>query len=371
MKRILIILSFFLILFSSTNSFAWGKKGHSLVVEVAFHYMDTATKNNVLNYLNGMSIEDAANWMDSMRSERKFDFMKPYHYVNFEKGESVTEPSSDNIIRQINTTLRDLDNIKSLSNDETRTRLFYLLHLIGDLHQPLHVGYKEDKGGNSAQVSFFEKGSNLHTLWDTEIIERKGLTLEECLKSNKYSNKQVKDIEKINVLYWAEESRSYLDKVYSRNNNKIDHQYADANYPIIKEQILKAGIRLASVLEHYFKNVTYVHSVKKDVVQDIVESPIRIDVSKASEYEGKLVDICAKVFSTKILDSNGMTFLNVGGTFPNSPLTIVIYSDSLEHFEFKPAEYYNGKDICVSGKIKMYKGKPEIIINSQNSLHVK
>nr|WP_315175936.1 S1/P1 nuclease [uncultured Flavobacterium sp.] len=371
MKRIFTALSFFIILFSSINALAWGHKGHSLVAEVAFKYLDAKTKQNVLSYLNGMSIEDAANWMDSMKSERKFDFMKPYHYVNFENGEAVTEPSGDNIIRKINTTLKDLDNIKSLSNDEIKTRLFYLFHLIGDLHQPLHVGYKDDKGGNSVQVSFFGKGSNLHSMWDTEIIERKGLSFEECLNSNKYSNKQFLEIQKINVVDWTKETKSYLDKVYEMGNNKINDKYVDANYPIIKEQILKAGIRLASVLDHYFKNVTYVSSIKKDVVQDNVEKSVGIDVTKASEYEGKLVSICAKVFSTKVLDSNGMTFLNVGGAYPNSPLTVVIYSDKLQNFSFKPSEYYKLKNICITGRIKIYKGKPEIISNSEHDIIIK
>ncbi len=370
MKRILISLSFFLILFSSTDTKAWGHKGHSLVAEIAFKYLDTKTKQNVLNFLDGMSIEDAANWMDSMRSDRKFDFMKPYHYVDFEKGEAVKEPSGDNIIRQINSTLKDLDNIKSLSNDEIKTRLFYLFHLIGDLHQPLHIGYKDDKGGNSVQVSFFGKGSNLHSVWDTDIIERKGLTLEESTKGNKYSNKQFTDIQKINIIGWANESRGYLDNVYAISNNKIDDKYVDDNYPIIEKQILKAGIRLASVLEHYFKNVTYIPTDNKNIIKDNIEKSVSIDVAKASEYEGKSVSICAKVFSTKVLDTNGMTFLNVGGYYPNSPLTIVIYKDSLVNFDFKPAEYYNGKNICVSGKIKIYNGKPEIIVNKASEIKI-
>lgn len=371
MKRFLITLSFLLILFSSIDAKAWGRKGHSLVAYVAFHYLDAKTKQNVLSYLNGMSIEDAANWMDSMRSDNKFNFMKPYHYVNFAKGEDVMEPSGDNIIRQINTTLKDLDNIKSLSNDEVKIRLFYLFHLIGDIHQPLHVGYKDDKGGNSVQVSFFGKGSNLHSIWDSGIIEYKGLTLDECLNINKYSNKQIMDIQKINVIGWAKEAKSYLDKAYAISNNKIDDKYVVVNYPIIKDQILKAGIRLASVMELYFKNATYVPSVKKDVAEDNIEKSTSVDVTKASEYEGKLVSICAKVFSTKVLDSNGMTFLNVGGAFPNSPLTIVIYGDSLENFNFKPANYYKGKDICVTGKIKIYKGKPEIIVTKASEIKVK
>ena len=84
-----------------------------------------------------------------------------------------------------------------------------------------------------------------------------------------------------------------------------------------------------------------------------------------------LVYTFAKVYSTKVLDGNGMTFLNLGAEYPNSPLTIVIYSDSLGNFDNKPADYYKGKNICVGGKIKMYKGKPEIIINSKQSIQVK
>lgn len=208
-------------------------------------------------------------------------------------------------------------------------------------------------------------------MWDTSIIELKGLTLEECLKDSKYSDKQFTDIQKINVIGWAKESRSYLDNAYNIRNNRINDVYVDANYPIIKEQVLKAGIRLASVLENYFKNATYVPSVKKDVVVVNVEKSESIDLVKAAEYEGKLVSICSKVYSTKVLNSNGMTFLNVGGAYPNSPLTIVIYSDSLENFNFKPEDFYKGKDICVTGKIKIYKGKPEIIINRQDAIQVK
>jgi hypothetical protein len=179
------------------------------------------------------------------------------------------------------------------------------------------------------------------------------------------------DIQKIDVIGWAKESKSYLDKAYVISNTKIDDKYVDANYPIIKEQILRAGIRLASVLEHYFKNATYIPTVnKKDVVQGNIDKLVSIDVTKASEYEGKLVSICAKVFSTKVLGSNGMTFLNLGGAYPNSPLTIVIYSDSVGNFNFKPADFYKGKDICVKGIIKIYKGKPEIIVNTEHAIQV-
>jgi hypothetical protein len=354
---------------------AWGHIGHSLVAEVAFNNMDAKTKQTVLKYLDGMSIEDAANWMDSMRSDKNYNYMKPYHYVDFDRGADVTELSGDNIINVLNKTLKDLDNIKTLSNDEIKTRLLYLFHLIGDLHMPLHVGYKDDKGGNAVQVSFFGRNTNLHSMWDSDIIEYKNLTLADLMKINNYKPSELAALQQIDVTYWAKDSRKYLKNAYKLNDEKISDIYVDANFPIIKQQILKAGLRLAGVLEHYFKNVDYVASTTvtspKDKAVEETEVPSDIDVTKAAQYEGKLEHICSKVYSTKVLDSNGMTLLNVGGEYPNSPLTVVIYSDKLKNFNFVPADYYKGKNICVTGKIKMYKGKPEIISTSQNDIEVK
>jgi hypothetical protein len=376
MKKILLLLSF--VLLSTNSGFAWGHLGHSLVAEVAFNNLDAKTKQNVLKYLDGMSIEEAANWMDAMRSDKSYNYMKPYHYIDFERGAGVTELSGDNIINVLNMTLKDLDNIKGLSNDEVRTRLYYLFHLIGDLHMPLHVGYKDDKGGNSVQVSFFGRNTNLHAMWDSDIIEYKNLTLADLLKTNSYKPNELSAIKQIDITGWAKDSRKYLKNVYGLNEAKVTDIYVDANYPIIEQQILKAGLRLASVLEHYFKDVEYKQEIKTganikstSTTGDVIEGSIEIDVTKASEYEGKLVYICSKVYSTKVLDSNGMTFLNVGADYPDSPLTVVIYSDKLQNFSFKPSDYYKGKTICIIGRIKIYKGKPEIISNSEHDIFIK
>jgi len=350
--------------------FAWGHKGHALVAEVAFRYLDAKTKQHVLNYLDGMSIEDAANWMDEMRGDRKFAYMKPYHYVNFERGAAIEEHDGDNIISALNKTLSELDHLQSMSKDEIRLRLFYLFHLIGDLHQPLHVGFGEDKGGNTIQISFFGRATNLHSMWDTEIIEYKALTLQQELQMNDYKQMELSVIQSINVMSWVKDSRSYLKGAYNLYDGKIGDVYVDANFPVIKQQILKAGLRLASVLEHYFKDLPQ-SEVKNSSLADETEVSLTIEVSKAADYEGKLIYTCAKVYSTKVLDSNGMTFLNLGADYPNAPLTIVIYSDSLENFNSKPADYYKNKDICVSGSVKMYKGKPEIVISTQKAIEIK
>lgn len=237
----------------SANLFAWGDKGHSLVAEIAFKQLDRKTKKIVLNYLNGMSIEEAANWMDAVKKDRTYDYLKPLHYVNFEKEAIVKDSCCDNIISTLNTTIKELQNYKSLKDEDIKTKLCYLFHLMGDLHQPLHIGYGGDKGGNSFQVSYNGKGTNLHALYDFKIIEKEGLTLKDCLKEHKYSKTEIDSIEKGSIVDWATQSRSFLDQIYATDGHKISDEYVTTNYPMIKSQIHLAGIRLAGILEEIFK----------------------------------------------------------------------------------------------------------------------
>lgn len=241
-------------LLGTAQSFAWGHEGHKLVAEVAFNYMDEATKKNVMQYLDGMTLDEAANWMDAIKSDDANDYMKPYHYINFEKG-SKTAPEGENIITVLDRTLKELDHKENLSRDEIKRRILFLFHLIGDLHQPLHVGYGSDKGGNKVQLNFMgSQGTNLHSIWDTNIIEYKHTSLPEVLNSRKYTPEALEGVQKIDIIGWAKQSRGYLKQAYTAGT-KVDDRYIDSVYPIIKTQLLDAGIRLASLLDHYFKTV--------------------------------------------------------------------------------------------------------------------
>jgi hypothetical protein len=236
-----------------TSSYAWGNKGHALVAEVAFHYMDESTKKTVLNYLDGMTIEEAANWMDAIKKDHANDYMKPYHYLDLEKG-AKEMPEGENIITVLNSTLKDLDHKEKMSHDEIKRHILFLFHLIGDLHQPLHIAYPSDKGGNDFKLSFMgASNSNLHATWDSEIIEFKATSMADVLNSKKYTSQQLESVEKIDVIAWGKQSRGYLKNAYAVKNDKVDDVYIDEVYPIIKNQLLDAGIRLAAVLEHYFK----------------------------------------------------------------------------------------------------------------------
>ena len=369
MKHIIVLLIAAICLFTTPQkSYAWGRQGHSLVVEIAFHYMDSTTQKKVAKFLNGMTIEDAGSWMDNVRSDHAYDYLKPDHYINIEKGEVYTADNKDNIVNELNKVISELNKSETLTDANIQTDLLILMHLIGDLHQPLHDGYGSDKGGNTDQVSFMNKGTNIHAVWDSEIINYKNVAINDCIQFNNYTPKELAALDKLDIVEWMNESRSLLDKVYDYKGNKIDEAYINADVSIIEKQLLIAGLRLADILEHLFKNIN-----REPVFAVENKEILSVGVDGLEQYEGKLVKVCTKIYGTKFLDNSGgkPTFLNAGAAFPNSPLTILIWGDNRKNFKKSPEKYYDGKDVCITGKIVMYKGKPEIIVTKEDEIEVK
>lgn len=253
MKKLLLLAFLLLPIFKSS---AWGEKGHAMVAQVAFSYMDEATKKNVLDYLDGMTIEDAANWMDDIKGDKSKDFMKPYHYANFPKGFRAADREGANIVHVLNNMILELGAKDKLANEEIKTKILFLFHLVGDLHQPLHVGYENDKGGNSVQLNYQTRGTNLHSFWDSGIITSQNITLADCLGATTFTPEELKEIRKINVVEWSNESRALLPKVYDYKNPKVSDAYVTESKKTIEKQIQKAGIRLAAVLQVLFKSTT-------------------------------------------------------------------------------------------------------------------
>lgn len=235
-------------------SFAWGKKGHSLVAEIAYHFLDDSTKTLVKNFLGNMSLEEMGSWMDENRSNSYYDFMKPWHYLDMDKGE-VYKPSSErNILTVLFSAITELRHMETMKKKDIKRDLLLIFHLVGDLHQPLHTGYAIDKGGNTIDISSQNFSSNLHSAWDTQIIESEGISLEKCLAVyESFSMQEIDSIKKIQVLKWMYQSRSYLDSVYDFKNGTLDRNYIERSEVIIKKQLVKAGLRLASILREVFK----------------------------------------------------------------------------------------------------------------------
>ncbi|MEP6951039.1 MAG: S1/P1 nuclease [Ginsengibacter sp.] len=244
---------FFIIMGFPKFSFGWGRTGHDIVIEIAFHFLKGDVKKNVITYLHGRTPEEASNWMDSVRSDPKYDFMKSWHYIDLEKGKPFVPSTEENLMNRLIITYNELGHKQTLSDARIDTNLLILIHLIGDLHQPLHTGYPEDEGGNTVDVKFLGISTSLHRVWDDNIIDSEKITAVDCLQLYKnYTQKQIDSIKAINFIAWMNDGRKYLKSVYSFSDFTIDSKYIARNKPIIKRQLLFAGLRLAFVLEKLF-----------------------------------------------------------------------------------------------------------------------
>ena len=130
-----------------------------------------------------------------------------------------------------------------------------LVHLVGDLHQPLHIGEKKNKGGNSIQVQWHGKGSNLHRVWDSNMIEEWNMSYLELADNAKHlSKEQVKVLQKGDVLDWLNDTHKLTQKVYGsiKSGDKLGYRYSYDYFPIVREQLQKGGLRLAKLLNEIF-----------------------------------------------------------------------------------------------------------------------
>jgi hypothetical protein len=225
------------------------------VGDIAFSYLDKKTKKEVRKYLGTLTPGEAANWMDEVRKDHKYDYMKTWHYVNIEKGKEYAATKEDNIVNALNKSISALEHKDQLNEDQIRMHLLIIFHLVGDFHQPLHTGYETDRGGNSVQVTFINHSSNLHRVWDSEIIEKERISADDCMALCKnFSTQQMEQLKTINVESWLQQPRALLGDVYAFPDNTIDEKYAEKNKSIVEQQLLIAGIRLSAVLEHLFKS---------------------------------------------------------------------------------------------------------------------
>ncbi len=257
MKTTLRIAAIFLFFISISvqKSYAWGRTGHGLVAEVAFKFLDDSTQKIVKKYLGNLTIEEAASWMDEERGNSYYNFMRPWHYLDIDKGEKYAPGKERNVLSVLHSAITELRNrtTSGLSEKEIRFRILLIFHLVGDLHQPLHTGYAIDKGGNTISINSPYVSGNLHSIWDTQILEFKQINLDTCMTYvSTMSSDEIASIRKINELKWMYESRSYLDRVYSFENNFMDKNYIDNNVEIIKKQLVVGGLRLASILDELF-----------------------------------------------------------------------------------------------------------------------
>lgn len=358
MQKIIITFLLLLILCNPKESKAWGPEGHAIIAKLAMHYVKDDVRKNVLAILGTMSVDTAANWMDIMRSNADYDFMKPWHYVDFPKGKEYEASNEENIVNRLVYTYRELEHKNTLCSEQVRIDLMVLLHLMGDLHMPLHAGYDEDLGGNKITIQFDTlKTHNLHKFWDEDIIMLTNITYEQLVEQSSFEQGG-----EIDFLKWMNESRSLLDNVYDFPGFILSENYLSKSKLIVQQQLIVAAKRLANLLNRLFNSPAELLDFKKITSQ----YKNGIAVIDAIQNIGKKVTICSTVYGIKSAEK--ITQMNIGGKFPNSPLTIIIFASSYGNFPTPPAETYKDKNVCVTGRLEEYKGKAQIVVDSASDL---
>lgn len=252
------LLFFLAVQLSFGNDMFWAKTGHRVIGDVAQEYISGKTKRALKDLLNGESLASVANFADEIKADRSFSKFGAWHYVNFpadKKYTDVTPSKYGDLVAGINHCMSVVKN----ENNTRADRIFYLkllVHLIGDLHQPMHVSKAEDKGGNDIQVQWFGSGTNLHRVWDSNMINSYGLSYSELAdKLPELSKKEQKAMQEGSILDWTQESHLIANEIYEsvEVGEKLGYNYSYKYWGTVENQLHKGGLRLAKVLNDIFK----------------------------------------------------------------------------------------------------------------------
>ena len=225
--------------------------------KIAEKHLTRKAKRNINKLLKGESLAFVSTFADEIKSDRKYSKYSPWHYVNMDFNETYEEseknPDGDLVtgIEKCISVLKD----ENVSEEDKVFHLKMLVHFIGDLHQPMHIGLKEDKGGNDFQVQWFGKGTNLHRVWDTDMIESYDMSYSDLANNAPYlSKKEIEALQKGSVIDWVNEVHEITKEVYksAKKGENLRYRYSYDYFPVVRKQLQIGGIRLAKVLNDIF-----------------------------------------------------------------------------------------------------------------------
>lgn len=262
MKNLYLILLATLLISISSNSYPWGRDGHAIIGRIAIDQVSPETRDwlaQIIGDTSNKTLRFACNWPDIVREQDQYSPTRPFHYVNLPRGASEYRSERDCangrcVTEKIKYFAARLDQ-EALVKSERSKAFNWLCHLVGDLHQPLHAGYADDRGGNDVSVIFHGTSMRLHQLWDTGIIRRRHSNWQEFTRelqarqSPDPLNGQQWQLSEVDE--WTNESHQLVvgDKVYpATGNGSISKEFEDQADLLIQQRLITAGSRLARIL---------------------------------------------------------------------------------------------------------------------------
>ena len=253
----------FSLFFLPFSAGAWGLLGHRIVGQVAETYLTPKAREKIRQILGTETVAMAANWADFIKSDPSYSYLSPWHYIDF-KEDSLTYPVMQQYLEKDTTMdaytrivflVRELKN-KQLPRIKQQFYLRLLIHIVGDVHQPLHVGRSEDQGGNTIKVQWFNDPTNLHNVWDEKLIGLQLLSYTEYAAVINHPDKlQVTAWQRQPVSKWIFESYTIARQLYDeirQPDQRLSYRYNFDHLATVNEQLLKGGVRLAGLLNEIF-----------------------------------------------------------------------------------------------------------------------
>lgn len=243
------VLALSIFLSAATNAWSWGSDAHQLVARIAQQGLTSKAQQEVQKLLDqepGSTLQSISTWADETRNPAT----AAWHYINFPKGDCHYDhdrdcPDGKCVVEAIN---RQVEVLRTDSDPQRRfNALKYVVHLVGDVHQPLHAGWGEDRGGNTYQLQAFMRGSNLHAFWDSGMV-RYYKEQESNWSQTVVQQAGTESAKPWAVRHAAEESCEIVRKDTFYPSRTVGSDYAEQYRATLTQRLSMAGSRLAQVL---------------------------------------------------------------------------------------------------------------------------
>ncbi|BAU52012.1 S1/P1 nuclease [Mucilaginibacter gotjawali] len=255
------LLFIFLISYLPLQSMAWGAQGHRICGQIASTYLTPKARKAIEAILGNESIAMASNWADFIKSDPDYNYLSSWHYIDFDK--VLTYPEMIGYLNQDNnvdayTKLQFLiGELKrnNLSKENKLLDLRMLIHIVEDVHQPMHVAHADDKGGNDFKVNWFSTPTNLHSVWDSQLIDFQQLSYTEYAAAINHTTQSERAAwQKDPISKWLFESNQMAEKLYTeiKPGDTLNYKYNFNHVDQLNQRLLMAGVRLAGVLNAIF-----------------------------------------------------------------------------------------------------------------------
>lgn len=246
-------------LFTVLQAFAWGQKGHDITAYIAEQHLTPRAAKAVDRVLGGHSPVYCANWLDNASHTPEYAHTKTWHYLNIDPGQELAtmerQPAGD-VLRAVEELTEELKR-GGLTPEDEAVKLKMLIHLAGDMHCPMHTGRSTDLGGNRVAVLFFNRTTNLHSAWDSDILEaaHRWSYTEWQRQIDRTSRKEAAGIAAGTPSEWLAETSEICSGIYDRTpeGTVISYDYVAESAPVIERQLLRGGLRLARLLNEIYK----------------------------------------------------------------------------------------------------------------------